>query len=108
MPKPEKHVFLCQQARPAGHPRGSCSERGCAEVGETFWSEMQERNLFGRFAVTNTGCFGPCGLGPNILVYPDGVLYTGVSKEDVPAIIEEHLLGGKPVERLLAPADVWS
>ncbi len=108
MPKPEKHVFLCQQARPAGHPRGSCSERGCAEVGETFWFEMQERNLFGRFAVTNTGCFGPCGLGPNILVYPDGVLYTGVSKDDVSAIIEEHLLGGTPVERLLAPAEVWS
>ena len=108
MPKPEKHVFLCQQARPAGHPRGSWSERGCAEVGETFWFEMQERNLFGRFAVTNTGCFGPCGLGPNILVYPDGVMYTGVTKEDVSAIIEEHLLGGQPVERLLAPADVWS
>jgi (2Fe-2S) ferredoxin len=69
---------------------------------------MQERNLFGRFAVTNTGCFGPCGLGPNVLVYPDGVLYTGVSKEDVPAIIEEHLLGGTPVQRLLAPADIWS
>ena len=108
MPKPEKHVFLCQQARPAGHPRGSCSERGCAEVGEAFWFEMQERNLFGRFAVTNTGCFGPCGLGPNILVYPDGVLYTGVTKQDVSAIIEEHLLGGTPVERLLAPAEVWS
>lgn len=107
MPKPEKHVFLCQQARPAGHPRGSCAEKGCAEVAETFWFEMQERNLFGRFAVTNTGCFGPCGLGPNVLVYPEGVLYSGVSKEDVPTIIEKHLLGGEPVAELLAPAEVW-
>jgi (2Fe-2S) ferredoxin len=77
-------------------------------VAETFWFEMQERNLFDRFQVTNTGCFGPCGLGPNVLVYPDGVLYVGVKKEDVATLIEEHLLGGKPLERLLAPADVWS
>ena len=68
---------------------------------------MTERNLFGRFAVTTTGCIGPCGMGPNILVYPEGVMYNGVTKEDIPAIIEEHLLGGTPVERLKAGDDVW-
>jgi (2Fe-2S) ferredoxin len=108
MPKPQKHVFICSQGRPPGHPRGSCSEKGCAAVAETFWFEMQERNLFDRFAVTTTGCIGPCGIGPNMLVYPEGVMYSGVSKEDVPAIIEEHLLGDQPLQRLLAPADVWS
>lgn len=107
MPKPEKHVFVCTQARPAGHPRGSCSERGCAAVAEEFWFELQGRNLFGRFAVTTTGCIGPCGLGPNIVVYPDGVMYSGVTKEDVAAIVDAHLLGGTPLERLKAPADVW-
>ena len=107
MAKPEKHVFICTQARPPGHPRGSCSEKGCGEVAETFWFEMQERNLFDRFAVTTTGCIGPCGLGPNMLVYPEGIMYNNVSKADVPAIVEEHLLGGQPVERLFAPADVW-
>lgn len=108
MAKPEKHVFVCTQARPPGHPRGSCSERGCAAVGETFWAEMEKRNLFGKIAVTSSGCFGPCNLGPNLLVYPEGVMYCGVSKEDVTEIIEKHLLGNEPVERLLAPADVWS
>lgn len=108
MAKPEKHVFICTQARPPGHPRGSCSERGCAAVGETFWGEMEKRNLFGRFAVTSSGCIGPCNIGPNLLVYPEGVMYSGVSKEDVAEIIEKHLLGNEPVERLLAPADVWS
>lgn len=107
MPKPEKHIFICTQGRPPGHPRGSCQERGCAAIGENFWFEMTERNLFGRFAVTTTGCIGPCGMGPNILVYPEGVMYNGVTKEDIPAIIEEHLLGGTPVERLKAGDDVW-
>lgn len=108
MAKPEKHVFVCTQGRPPGHPRGSCSDKGCAEVGETLWAAMTERNLFGKIAATSCGCIGPCDLGPNLLVYPEGVMYTGVKKEDVNEIIEKHLLGDEPVERLLAPADLWS
>jgi (2Fe-2S) ferredoxin len=42
-----------------------------------------------------------------VLVYPEGVMYGGVSKEDVTAIIEEHLLGDKPVERLKLPDVIW-
>ncbi|MGM0594515.1 MAG: (2Fe-2S) ferredoxin domain-containing protein [Pseudomonadota bacterium] len=108
MAKPERHVFVCTQARPPGHPRGSCSEKGCQAVGEALWSEMEKSNLFGRIAVTTSGCLGPCDIGPNLLIYPEGVMYTGVTKEDVPEIIGSHLLGGKPVEHLLAPDDVWS
>lgn len=107
MPKPEKHIFVCTMSRPAGHPRGSCGEKGCAPVAEKFFLQMQERNLFNRFAVTTAGCIGPCGMGPNVLVYPEGVFYNGVTPDDVDAIIDEHLLGDKPVERLLAPEDVW-
>jgi len=45
--------------------------------------------------------------GPNILVYPEGILYNNVTKADVTEIFDEHLLGGNPVERLKAPADIW-
>lgn len=107
MPKPEKHLFICTQARPPGHPRGSCSEKGCGAVAEAFWFEMQERDLFGRFAVTQTGCIGPCGVGPNVLIYPEGVMYSGVTKDDVPVIIEQHLLQDGRVDKLLAPTDMW-
>lgn len=107
MPKPERHVFVCTQARPPGHPRGSCGQRGCAAVAEEFWYQLQARDLFGRIAVTTAGCLGPCGYGPNILVYPEGVMYGNVAKEDVAGIIEDHLLGGQPVERLQVPADTW-
>jgi (2Fe-2S) ferredoxin len=57
--------------------------------------------------VTPCGCIGPCGQGPNVLVYPEGVFYSAVTKEDVTAIFDEHLLGDRPVERLRAPADLW-
>lgn len=107
MPKPEKHVFVCTQGRPAGHPRGSCAEKGCAEVMNAFIDELQQRQLFDRIALTNTGCLGPCGIGPSVLIYPEGVLYGGVKKGDVARIFDEHLIGGTPVAGLIAPEDVW-
>jgi (2Fe-2S) ferredoxin len=108
MPKPQKHVFVCSQTRPAGHPRGSCSQKGGGEVLQAFWQELQKRNLYDRIAVTYSGCLGPCDQGANVLVYPEAVLYAKVTKEQVPLILEQHLLGGCPVEALRAPADAWS
>lgn len=107
MPKPEKHVFVCSQSRPPTHPRGCCAAKGASDVLQAFWQELQKRNLFDKIGVTFSGCLGPCDGGPNVLVYPEGVLYRGLTKDDVAAIFDEHLLGGKPVERLRAPAEVW-
>jgi hypothetical protein len=59
MPKPVKHVFVCSQSRPAGHPRGACAQKGCNEVLQTFWQELQKRNAYDRIAVTYSGCLGP-------------------------------------------------
>jgi len=107
MPRPRKHVFVCAQSRPPGHPRGSCGARGCQEVVDEFMFQFQQRQCFDTVAVTPCGCIGPCGQGPNVLVYPEGVFYIGVRREDVTEIFDSHLLGGQPVERLRAPADLW-
>lgn len=107
MPKPQKHVFVCAQQRPPGHPRGSCAAKGCNEVLQTFWSELQKRNAYDRIGVTYSGCLGPCESGPNVLVYPEGVMYSGVGKDDVVEIFDTHLEGDGIVTRLQAPAAVW-
>lgn len=107
MPRPQKHVFVCTQARPPGHPRGSCSANGCTEVMNEFMNEIQARNLFEKIALTNTGCMGPCSYGTSVLVYPEGVMYGKVTKDDVKTIIEQHLLGDVPVAALQVPAEVW-
>lgn len=106
MSKPAKHVFICSQNRGPGHPRGSCAQSGATPVLEEFAHEFQQRNLNGKFALTATGCLGPCN-GPHVLVYPEGVMYWKVTRDDVKAIIDEHLLGDTPIERLRAPQEVW-
>lgn len=106
---PKKHVLVCVQGRPQGHPRSSCQDKGCNAVWQAFADEFQSRNLWtSGFQLTNTGCLGPCHLGPSVLVYPDGVMYTGVKPADVATIIDEHLMFDQPVERLKAPPEVWS
>ncbi|MBI5335402.1 MAG: (2Fe-2S) ferredoxin domain-containing protein [Burkholderiales bacterium] len=107
MPRPARHVFVCTQQRPPQHPRGSCSAHGSPAVLQAFWGELQRRQAQDGVAVTSCGCLGPCGDGANVLVYPEGVLYSGVQPADVAEIFDAHLAGGRPVERLLAHASVW-
>lgn len=74
---------------------------------QAFWAELQRRQAFDRVAVTYCGCLGPCDRGPSVLVYPDGVLYSGVNVADVPEIFTSHLDNGVVVDRLAASAAVW-
>lgn len=107
MPKPERHVFVCTQSRPLGHPRSSCGQKGCAEVADEFYWQLQQRQLGNLVQVTSTTCLGPCSEGPNVLVYPEGVMYSSVKKEDVAQIFDDHLLQGQVVQRLLTPEEFW-
>jgi len=53
---------------------------------------LSNNSCGGRIALTGCGCLGTCSSGPSVLVYPEGVMYGGVGKDDVATIIEEHLL----------------
>lgn len=107
MSRPKKHVFICMQNRPPNHPRGSCATKGSNDLLQAFWQEQQKRGIFDEIAITYSGCIGPCDGGANVLVYPEGVLYGGVTPGDVAEIFDSHLLGGEPVARLQVSAEVW-
>ncbi len=55
----------------------------------------------GDIRINKAGCFSQCGHGPMIVVYPENVWYAGVKQEDLQEIVQSHILGGKPVERLV-------
>ena len=107
MPKPEHHVVICTNNRPAGHPRGSCMERGAQPVFQQFFDELEKHDLLGRVLVTGSTCTGPCEMGPSIIVHPGNHWYGSVKVEDVAELVESHLVKGEPVERLLMPTDAW-
>ena len=107
MPRPEYHVFICSQQRPAGHPRSSCTEKGADKLMPAFSQGIISRNLFNKVSLVPTACLGPCQAGANVLVFPGAHLYMNVQPEDVDQIIEQHLVGGEVVTEKLAPEQVW-
>ncbi len=102
MPPPfERHVFICTNLRELNNPKGSCSAKGSEELPMLFKKELEGKDVpEGSIRINKAGCLDACERGCTVVVYPEGVWYGGVTKGDVKQIVEEHLVGGKPVERL--------
>lgn len=96
----EKHIFVCENKRPDGHPRGCCYDKGGSEIRELFKSRLKELGLNSNFRANSAGCLDACEFGVSVVIYPEQIWYGGVTKEDVEEIIQSHLINGKPVERL--------
>ena len=69
---------------------------------EALKDALRARGLQGRVRANSAGCLDACDAGVAMVVYPEGVWYGPVTAADVPEIVEKHLVGGQPVERLLA------
>jgi (2Fe-2S) ferredoxin len=96
----KRHLFVCTNVRPPGSPRGCCAEKGSEELRFLFKKQLKARGLSEEIRANTAGCLDTCEAGPSVVVYPEGVWYGGVKPEDVPEIIEQHLVNGQPVERL--------
>ncbi len=107
MPKPEKVILICTNQRPPDHPKGCCADGGARDLQVLFKEERDRLELKGRVAVAGTSCLGPCHLGPIVTVMPEEVWYKGVTQNDVKEVMESHIVGGNPVERLLADHTDW-
>ncbi len=78
-----------------------CTSSGSVAIQKEFESQIEANGLAEEVKIVQTGCFGLCALGPVVIVYPDGTFYSRVTAEDVAEIVSEHLLKGRPVERLV-------
>ncbi|HHY59269.1 MAG TPA: NADH-quinone oxidoreductase subunit F, partial [Clostridia bacterium] len=90
------HILIC-------HGTG-CVASGREKLKEALLAELAKRSLDKEVKVVDTGCFGFCRFGPNMVVYPEGTFYCQVQPEDVPELVEEHFIKGRPLERLLFKA----
>lgn len=86
------HVLICGGT--------GCTSSGSTVLRQALEKELAANDLQDEIKIVTTGCFGLCALGPVMIVYPDGTFYSMVKPEDIPEIVEEHLLKGRPVARL--------
>ena len=87
------HVLICGGT--------GCTSSGSPAIHKLMEQEIAKKGLADEIKVVQTGCFGLCALGPIMIVYPEGTFYSRVTEQDVPEIVEEHLLKGRPVDRLI-------
>ena len=100
----QHHIFMCTNVRPEGHPRGCCSAGGS----EKLCGYMRERAR--QMDIENnrcnaSGCLERCELGPNMVIYPEGVWYHYETTQDIDEILETHVKNGSRVARLMLQPD---
>ncbi len=87
------HVLICGGT--------GCTSSGSPAIRAHLEKELAAKGLSDEIKVVQTGCFGLCALGPIMIVYPEGTFYSRVTEADVTEIVEEHLLKGRVVDRLV-------
>ena len=87
------HVLMCGGT--------GCTASGSKELQAALAKELEAKGLQDEIKIVQTGCFGLCALGPIMIIYPEGVFYSRVTLDDIPEIVEEHLLKGRVVKRLI-------
>ena len=93
MPMYRSHVLVCAGA--------GCVSSGCQAVKQALLEQIKKHGLENEVRVVETGCMGPCDLGPVVVIYPEGVFYKRVKPADTDDIVGQHLLKGRVVDRLV-------
>ena len=101
-----RHVFFCLNDRENGE--NSCAHHGAKDGFDHCKQRVKKAGLAGpgRIRVNKAGCMDRCAGGPVMVVYPEATWYTYVDESDIDEIVDQHLMTGRVVERLLLPADV--
>ncbi len=82
----KKIVFVCLNERESGT---CCAGKGSREIHALLKEAVKSRGLNTQIRVSRSGCMGRCGTGPNIMVFPDGIWYSGVSAADIEMVVQE-------------------
>ncbi len=96
----EKHIFVCENKRLAGHPKGCCADKNSLEVRAKFKKRLNELGISTEVHSNSAGCLDACEHGVTVVVYPEQIWYGGVTIGDVEEIVQSHILNNCPVDRL--------
>jgi (2Fe-2S) ferredoxin len=90
----DAHVLVCKG--------GDCKKRGSKTVRGALKNELRAQDMNRDVRIDSVDCLGLCKHGPNLIIYPGGTWYLGVTENDIPEVVREHLVNGEPVEHLAA------
>ena len=107
LPQPSFYLFKCQQSAPPGMPKPSCLTPQSQDLFQHLAQLLMQKGIIGTVQPIQTGCVNRCNVGPVMLVEPGHFMYTGLDKEKVERIIDEHIIGGNVVTEYLIPEDLW-
>ena len=83
------HLFVCSNTRENRPDNPGCGAKGGGELKAALKQAIRDRGWKGKVRVSTTGCMGLCAAGPNVLLHPQATLYSGVTQQDLPEILEE-------------------
>ena len=99
----QRHLFFCCNQRPADAERPCCAAVGAQAARDYAKQRIKQMGLAGagKVRINQAGCLDRCEEGPVLVVYPDAVWYTYIDTEDIDEIIDEHVVHGRSVKRLM-------
>ena len=100
MKRYDRHIFICTNKGTAEKPKG-CGLENSEEIQKMLKLKIKELDLHREVRVNKSGCLGGCAWGITAVVYPEQVWYGNITLDDVDEILNEHLINGRPVERLV-------
>jgi (2Fe-2S) ferredoxin len=107
MPQPNFYIFKCEQSSPPGMPKPSCVTHETQDLFNHMASSLMQKGLMGPVQPIRTSCLGRCQLGPVMIVEPGHYMYVQLTKEKIDRIIDEHIIGGNPVQEYIIPEEFW-
>lgn len=107
VPQPSFYIFKCQQSAPPGMPKPSCVTPDTQDLFQHLAQTLMQKGIIATVQPIQTGCLGRCNAGPVMLVEPGHTMYSGLNKDKITRIIEEHIIGGNVVEEFVINSELW-
>jgi (2Fe-2S) ferredoxin len=107
IPQPTFYLFKCEQSSPPGMPKPSCVSDQTRDLFNHLSTTLMQKGVMGPVQPIRTSCLGRCQVGPVMIVEPNHHMYVQLTKEKIDRIVEEHLIGGNPIDEYMIPDQFW-
>ena len=107
IPQPAYYIFKCEQSSPPGMPKPSCVNPQTQDLFQHLAQSLMQKGIIATVQPIRSACLNRCNVGPVMLVEPGHTMYVGLDKQKIDRIIDEHIIGGNPVDEYVISEEEW-